>query len=183
MRELSSQQRVQGHGARVCRLPSGRLQRHAQPESRRRRILDLVRDLPSRDGLSMERRHVQPQCRLPVGRHARRAGVHKLPPQQRIQGHGTDVRRMPSGQLQRHAESQSRRHRFPDDVRELPPGNRHQLDAGTLQPHVVPAQRTAQPAVRAVSHDAERVYAVQLHHVPRARRNRQRSPGRARIPV
>ncbi len=167
----------------VCRLPSGRLQRHAQPESRRRRILDLVRDLPSRGGLSMERCHVQPQCRLPVGRHARRAGVYKLPPQQRIQGHGTHVRRLPSGQLQRHAESESRRHRLPDDVRELPPGNRHQLDAGTLYSHVVPAQRTAQPAVRAMSHDAERVYAVQLHDVPCPRRNRQPSQGRARIPV
>ncbi len=55
------------------------------------------------------RRHVlQSQRRLPAGGRACHAGVRVVPSQQRVQGHGARLRRLPSGRLQPRAESESR---------------------------------------------------------------------------
>ena len=140
VRDVPQEQRLQGHAARLRRLPSGRLQPRAEPEPRGGRVPDDVRHAatrrPTRSGRA--RRFNHSSVFALVGVHAV-AGVRGVPREQRLQGHAARLRRLPPGQLQRHAEPEPRGGRVPDDVRHLPPGDRLDVAAGDVQPHAVPA--------------------------------------------
>ena len=120
VRVLPSQQRVQGHAARLLRMPPHGLRAHGEPESRRGRIPDRVRVVPPPVGPELED-DLQSQQRLSARGRARDAAVLGVPQEQRLQGHAAGLLRLPPDQLRAHDDPESRGRRVPDRVRILPP--------------------------------------------------------------
>ena len=67
LRGLPQEQRLQGHAARLLRLPPDQLRAHDEPEPRGGRVPDRVRVVPQAVGPELEG-DVQPQQRVPAGR-------------------------------------------------------------------------------------------------------------------
>ena len=86
---MPREQRLQGHAARLRRLPPGAVQRRTQnPNHSGGRLLDDVRDVSSADRPDLASGgELQPQQRLRAGRRARHAGLRDLPREQRLPGH------------------------------------------------------------------------------------------------
>ena len=191
---LPRQQRLQGHGRQLRRLPHGDLPGHQESQPRRRRLPDHLRDLPHHGAVAGRQVRSQQATKFPLtGKHTAGACAHatsttstrarrqlrRLPPgdlpgdqesqprrrpvsrppakpatprrngrapssittprpsspltgkhtasacaavprQQRLQGNRRQLCRLPHGDLPGHQESQPRRHRLPDHLRNLP---------------------------------------------------------------
>ena len=129
---VPQEQRLQGHAARLRRLPPDGLRAHDEPEPRGGRLPDHLRVVPPGVGRQLDGRDVQPQQRLPAGGRARDAGLHGVPQEQRLQGHAARLRRLPPRELRPHDESEPRGGRLPDHVRVVPPGDRRRPGAATF---------------------------------------------------
>ena len=169
-----------GTATRLRGLPSHPLRPHDRAEPRLRRILDGMRVVSSGHGHELARRHVQPQSVLRVARRACVPSLCDLPREQRLPGHGPHLRRVSQREIHRHPQPEPRAVGIPDDVRELPPGDRYSLDAGALLPHAIPNQRPTQRHVRAVPHHRKSA-GLQLHDVPHAGLDGLPSPGPRRV--
>ena len=161
---VSQEQRLQGHAARLCRLPPRRttiarpIPNHASSgfptacESCHRAL-----------GCELAR-HVQSQRRVHARRRARDAGLHGVPQEQRLQGHAARLLRLSPDRLRAHRQPEPRRGRLPDGVRLLSqrfvarPGRRVSTTTGsscwpgaTCRRRAVRATGTASTGVRRAS--------------------------------
>ena len=75
VRELPQERRLQGHAARLRRLPPGRLPEHINPNHAAAGYRDDLRDVSSSDRYAVDGRRVQPREYLRARRPARHAGV------------------------------------------------------------------------------------------------------------
>ena len=148
---VPQEQRLQGHAARLLRLPPGEVTRRRRARTTWRRA--------SRRRARRATRTAAPgwtpatfnhSTFFALAGHARHAAVHRVPQEQRLQGHAARLRRLPPREVQRDDEPEPPRGGLPDDVRDLPPRDGHRVDAGHVQPHVVPDHDAAgTPATRA----------------------------------
>ena len=109
-----------GTSARLRRLPPRQLRQDDEPGPRRRRVPDDVRVVPPLHRSDVER-VVQPREHLYAGRRTRHAGVHRVPQEQRLQGHVPRLRRVSPHRLRPHDEPGPCGGGLPDDVRVVPP--------------------------------------------------------------
>ncbi len=122
VRELPQERRLQGHAARLRRLPPGRLPAHDQSEPRGVGNRDDLRNMSQADRHELDGQRVQPREHLRARRPARDAAVRQLPQERRLQGHAARLRRLPPGRLPAHDQSEPRGGGNRDDLRELSPG-------------------------------------------------------------
>ncbi len=120
--DVPRQQRLQGHAARLRRLPSRRVRADHGAEPRGRRLPDDVRELSPAD------RHELPRgtgfnhnAVFPLVGPARAAGVRDLSREQRLQGHATRLRRLPSRRVRPDHGAEPRGRRLLDHVRDVSP--------------------------------------------------------------
>jgi hypothetical protein len=91
--DLPQEQRVQGHGTRLCRVspPGIRPHHHAQP--RAGRLPHHLRELPSVERPDVAECQLQSQPGVPAGRQTRGGGLRRVPREWGVQGHGARVYR------------------------------------------------------------------------------------------
>ena len=116
VRDLPQEQRLQGHAARLRRLPprptttARRTRITRRPASRHLRGCHRPTD-PSFRGAGTTFNH---NVGLRARRHARHADLRGLSQEQRLQGHAARLRRLPPGELQPDPEPEPRGRRVPD---------------------------------------------------------------------
>ena len=150
--QLPQERRLQGHAARLRRLPPRRLPEDDQPEPRggrasRRRARRATRPTDA----ELEGRRLQPRrAAIPLVGTARDAGVRGVPQERRLQGHAARLRRLPPGRLPEDDEPEPRRGRVPDHVRDVPQGDRRRAgQRQRLQPRQRPSRSSALHATQA----------------------------------
>ena len=152
VRGVPQERRLQGHAARLRRLPPADYQTDDEPEPRGGRLPDRLRVVPparpTRAGRGAAFNHTGV---FPLVGVARDAGVHRVPQEQRLQGHAARLRRLPPGRL-----PDARRARTTP-----PPASRRRArratsataptwSSGDVQPRaVLPAGRASTPRRRA----------------------------------
>ena len=124
LRDLPREQRLQGHAARLRRLPPDQLRPDDDAEPRRGRLPDHCESCHRPTDATWATAPRSTTQRLRAGRHARHAGLRDLPREQRLQGHAARLRRLPPDQLPRDDDAAPRRGRLLDHVRLVPPADR-----------------------------------------------------------
>ncbi len=154
----------------LLRLPRPGLQRRDDPRAAHR-LRDDVRHLPQEHGRDLEPEvGVQPRGLFPARRRAHARALRPVPQKQQLpHGSGEPLLGLPHERLHdREIARGPPGGGLPDDVRHVPQVLGLVVDAGHLQPHVLPAHEPAQRSVQSVPHDGRDVHDLQLHRLSHA---------------